>query len=131
MTSKAAAWLLDQRTSRNLSLRELALETRLTHTTISDAEKGKASLETWKTLAEYFKTPAIPVPQWAGFLDAIPAKDELIDQIENDLSQINPAGRSLPAWFAHCSNPNNCNLLAIPRTLPFRAPVVMCSELTL
>jgi transcriptional regulator with XRE-family HTH domain len=97
MTSKAAAWLVEQRTSRNLSPRELALETRLTHTTISDAEKGKASPETWKTLAEYFKTPAITVLQCAGFLVAIPTKDELIDQIDNDLSLMSPEGRKVVA----------------------------------
>ena len=97
MSSKAASWLRDQRTSRNLSLRELAMETRLTHTTISDAEKGKASPETWKTLAEHFKTPAITVLQWAGFLEAISTKDELIDQIDNDLSQMSPASRKVAA----------------------------------
>lgn len=97
MTSKAATWLVEQRTSRNLSLRELALETRLTHTTISDAEKGKASPETWKTLAEHFKTPPITVLQWAGFLEAIPTKDELIEQIENDLRQMTLEGRKVAA----------------------------------
>jgi transcriptional regulator with XRE-family HTH domain len=97
MSNKAAAWLLEQRTSRNLSLRELALGTGLTHTTISDAEKGKASPETWKTLADHFKTPAITVLQWSGFLEAIPTKDELIDQIDKDLSQMSPAGRKVAA----------------------------------
>lgn len=97
MTSKAAAWLLEQRTSRNLSLRELAAETRLTHTTISDAEKGKASPETWKKLAEYFRTPVNTVLTWAGFLEAIPTKDELIDQIDNDLTQMTPEARRVAA----------------------------------
>jgi len=97
MTSKAATWLFEQRTSRNLSLRELALDTGLTHTTISDAERGKASPETWKTLAEHFKTPAITVLQWSGFLEAIPTKDQLIEQIDNDLNRMSPDGRKVAA----------------------------------
>lgn len=97
MTSKAAAWLLEQRTARNLSLRELARLTNLTHTTISDAEKGKASPETWKQLAEYFKTPPNLVLTWAGFLDALPSKDELILSIESDLAQMTPSARQLAA----------------------------------
>jgi len=97
MTSKAAAWLANERTSRNLSLRELARLTNLTHTTISDAERNKASPETWKILAEHFKTPTVTVLTWAGFLEAIPTKDELIDQIDNDLSQMSPAGRKVAA----------------------------------
>lgn len=97
MSNKAATWLVEQRTSRNLSLRELALETRLTHTTISEAERGKASPETWKTLAEYFKTPVITVLQWSGFLEAIPTKDSLIDQVENDMNQMPQEGRKMAA----------------------------------
>ncbi len=97
MPNKAATWLFEERTSRNLSLRELARLTNLTHTTISDAERNKASPETWKILAEYFKTPVNTVLIWAGFLDAIPSKDELIDQIDNDLSQMSPAGRKVAA----------------------------------
>jgi len=97
MSSKAAAWLIDQRKSRNLSLRELGRLVELTHTTLSDAEHGDASPETWKKLAEFFKTPVNTVLTWAGFLEAIPTKDELIDQIENDLNQMSPDGRKVAA----------------------------------
>ena len=93
MPNKAAAWLFEERTSRNLSLRELARLTNLTHTTISEAERNKASPETWKILAEYFKTPVNTVLTWAGFLDAVPTKDDLIEQIDEDLRQMSPAGR--------------------------------------
>jgi len=103
MTSKATAWLLEQRTARNLSLREMARQmgTGITHTTISDAEKGFASPETWKQLAEFFKTPPNLVLSWAGFLDALPSKDELIISIETDLEQMTPAGRQLAARMIH------------------------------
>lgn len=97
MESKAATWLKTERTSRNLSLRELARLTNLTHTTISDAERSKASPETWKTLAEFFKTPVNTVLTWAGFLEAIPTKDDLIDQIEGDLRLMSPEARKVAA----------------------------------
>ena len=104
LSNKAGHWAKKERTARNLSLRELAREirrkhrdTRITHTTLSDAERGEASPETWKLLAEYFNTPVNTVLTWAGFLEGLPTKDELVDQIENDLNQMSPAGRQLAA----------------------------------
>lgn len=97
MSNKAASWLREQRTARNLSMRELALQMGLTHTTISEAEQGKASPETWKKIAEYFREPVNVVLAWAGFLDSQPVKDELIDRIEEDLRQLPPRARLLAA----------------------------------
>jgi transcriptional regulator with XRE-family HTH domain len=95
--NKASTWLLEQRTARGLSLRELGRLTNITHTTLSDAEKGDASPETWKRLAEYFKMPPDLVLIWAGFLEALPQKDDLIQQIDYDLEQMSPAGRKRAA----------------------------------
>jgi len=95
----AALWLKEQRTTRNLSFREMARQmgTGITHTTLSDAERGVATPETWKQIAEHFKTPAITVLQWSGFLEAIPTKDQLIEQIDNDLNRMSPDGRKVAA----------------------------------
>lgn len=103
--NRAATWARDQRQSRGLSLRELAREirlkhrdTKITHTTLSDAERGEASPDTWKILAEFWKVPVDTVLTWAGFLqNAAPTKDELIVGIESDLAQMTPAGRQLAA----------------------------------
>ena len=93
--NRAGAWVNEQRTVRNLSLRELARLIGIDHTTLSDAEKGNASAQTWKKIAEYFKTPTDVVLTWAGFLETLPAKDEIILQINHDLEQMDPAGRKL------------------------------------
>ena len=93
--NRAGAWVNEQRTVRNLSLRELARLIGIDRTTLSDAEKGNASAQTWKKIAEYFKTPTDVVLTWAGFLETLPAKDEIILQINHDLEQMDPAGRKL------------------------------------
>jgi transcriptional regulator with XRE-family HTH domain len=96
--NKASAWLVQQRTSRRMSQRELGRRVGLSNTLISDAEKGVATASTWKTLAEYFKMPAEYVLRLAGWMgDAIPDKDELILQIESDLQQMDPETRETAA----------------------------------
>ena len=52
--NKAAEWLIEKRKSKNLSLRQLAEKVGLSHVTISKAEEGDGSFETWTALANYF-----------------------------------------------------------------------------
>jgi transcriptional regulator with XRE-family HTH domain len=96
--NKASAWLVQQRTARHLSQRELARQLKVSNTLISDAEKGVATHETWRILARYFRMPAEYVLRLAGFLgDALPDKDELILQIESDLQQMDRGTREQAA----------------------------------
>lgn len=102
-TNQAAVWLQKTRAEHRLSLRDLARavsqETgkKISHTTISDAEKGSASFETWAALAEYFRTPIQTVLEMAGYLNPLPGKDNLIEQIEMDLRAMSPAARKTAA----------------------------------
>ena len=52
--NKAAEWLIEKRKGKNLSLRQLAEKVGLSHVTISKAEVGDGSFETWTALANFF-----------------------------------------------------------------------------
>lgn len=96
--NKASRWLQEQRRAKNLSLRDLARETGLTHATIGNAEHGtEVSFETWAKIAEYFKEPINNVLTWAGYLKPVPSKDELIERIESDLRAMSPEAREQAA----------------------------------
>ena len=75
-----AAWIRNERESRGWSQRRLANEVGLTNTTISEAEKGKASRETLFILAAYFKK-LDKVLTWA--------KDETTKQLLKDWNEMN------------------------------------------
>lgn len=106
---KAARWLIEQRKNARLSLRDLARETGLTHTTIGEAEKGKASFETWKKLAEYFREPINNVLTWAGYLSPAPSRDEIIARIEEDLQKMTPKTRERAARIIRAMTDDNNN----------------------
>lgn len=94
---KAGKWLQEQRKRANFSLRDLARETGLTHTTISNAEHGEASFETWVKIAEYFQEPIMNVLTWADYLKPAPTRDDLIERIEADLRAMSPEAREQAA----------------------------------
>jgi transcriptional regulator with XRE-family HTH domain len=91
--NKAAEWLKEQRTAMGWSQRELARRMEINNATISEAEKGYASPETWKAVALFFKVPPERILSLSGFLD-LPTKDELIEQINHDLFQMSAEERS-------------------------------------
>jgi transcriptional regulator with XRE-family HTH domain len=94
MKNKASTWLKKMRTSQNLSFRDLAKRTGLSHTTISNAERGNASADTWITLARYYHTPTENVLNWAGIINnGASERDELTKEIMNYLNGMNNANK--------------------------------------
>jgi len=74
------SWLRKERSSQNLTLRELSRRTGISHTTIMEAENGKYSYETVRRLADYFRQPEQKILSLAGMLE-LKARDQLIDEI--------------------------------------------------
>jgi transcriptional regulator with XRE-family HTH domain len=90
----ASVWLMLMRTVRGLTQRELAGKVKLTHTTISEAERGNATAETWARVAVYFRTSTDAVLWLAGIIDLVtPPKHEIIDRIERIKSEMEPETR--------------------------------------
>jgi transcriptional regulator with XRE-family HTH domain len=100
---KAVKWLIDQRTRRGLSQRELAIELSrmgeiISNTTISEAEKGVASPVTWIRLAVYFDAPVSLVLGWAG---VIPSKSGKLERIIEKLGRLSPEQlQEVEQWIA-------------------------------
>lgn len=92
--NKAATWLIEKRKKEKLSLRELAHLTGLSHATISKAENGEASFETWKTLAEHFGTDTKLVLSWAEMMER-ETSDPWVTEMSAKLKLLNPELRSI------------------------------------
>jgi len=88
-TFEFSSWLRKQRAAKNLTLRGLARETKLSHTTIADAEDGVFSYTTVKRLADYFQQPEQKILAMAGMLEQ-KAKDELADEIFYIVQDMDP-----------------------------------------
>lgn len=94
MKNKASTWLKKKRTSENLSYRDLAKRTGLSHTTISNAESGNASADTWITLADHYHVPTENVLKWAGVIkNNETERDELTREIMGYLNGMNSANK--------------------------------------
>lgn len=75
--NKAAKWLKEKR--GRFSFRELGEDVGLSHMTLSNAEEGDATAETWIRLAEHFgESPAV-VLFWAGKIKDLPRDESVIE----------------------------------------------------
>lgn len=94
--NKASTWLIVMREARNLSQRALASRVGMPNTTISKAENGEASTDTWVRLAEYFRMSADSVLWLAGlFKPLVPPKSEIIDKINFLIDEMEPETRKM------------------------------------
>ena len=94
--NKASVWLIVMREARNLSQRGLATRVGMPNTTISKAESGEASPDTWIRLAEHFRMSADSVLWLAGlFKPPLPPKDEIIDKINFLIDEMEPDTRKM------------------------------------
>jgi transcriptional regulator with XRE-family HTH domain len=86
MPNEAARWLKKRREGLNFSFRDLAKQVKLTHTTLSKAEEGEATTETWIKLADYFGESVLRVLYWAKKMKHPPSDDDVLLELQNRIT---------------------------------------------
>ena len=83
--NRAAKWLRKKREGEGISYRTLGAAIGANHTTIVDAEEGKATIRTWIKLAEYFNESVLNVLHWAGEIKQPPSEQDVLKEIQDRL----------------------------------------------
>lgn len=88
-------WLYQKRQPASLRALEEAIKQKtgdeITYTTIREAEKGKASLDTLRVFSRYYGMSLEFFLRLAGELPKLPDKDENIEAVEAMMRQMSPA----------------------------------------
>lgn len=82
LMNRAARWLKQKR--GDLSYRDLGDAIGVNHTTIAQAEEGKATIRTWIKLAEHFNESVLKVLHMAGEIKQ-PPDDDVIKELQDKL----------------------------------------------
>lgn len=85
--NEAGRWLKRMREGKGFSYRDLGKEVKVNHTTLAQAEEGRATVQTWIKLAEYFDESVLQVLYWAKKMKQPPSNNDVILEMQNRVMQ--------------------------------------------